>query len=145
MKRLTKTGTRLDLGCGKIPKNGFIGLDMIDFGQDIVWDITHGIPLLDDSIDEIYSSHFVEHIAETNIDEMFKEILRVCKVNAIIDIKCPDSSTIEAYYLSHLTLWNESRVKGIVQGVNGWEASKKLKIVEIRREGIELQFKLKVC
>jgi hypothetical protein len=53
---------RLDLGCGKNPREGFEGVD--------IWGgATHQVNLLrfpwpfgDDSVDEIHCSHFIEHI-----------------------------------------------------------------------------------
>ena len=66
-------------------------------------------------------------------------------IGAIIDIKCPHADVPEAYYLTHLTKWNINRVKGIVGGINGCRGGKLLKILNIKIDGIELQFKLEVC
>jgi len=139
--RINRVGDKIDIGCGEATKEGFIGIDWVDHGQDIVWNVVEGLPLQDNSVAEIYSSHFVEHIDEQGINKLFNEIVRVCKVGANIRIKCPHADCPEAYYLSHLTRWNEDRVKGIVNGLNGY-SKKQLRLVSIKREGIELQFEL---
>lgn len=145
MFKINKIGNKIDLGCGEECKKDFVGLDKKDFGQDIVWDITTGIPLPDDSVDEIYSSHFVEHLDEGGINIVFQEILRICKIGAIIHIICPHDEAPETYYLSHLTRWNEMRVKGICLGSFYWrKGTKKIKILSFNTTGIEINFKLEV-
>ena len=70
----------LELGCGtkKQIKNA-IGIDVLDFdGVDIVCDLNEGLTFLEDeSIDEIYSFHFLEHV--NNMEFLMKEIYRVLK------------------------------------------------------------------
>jgi predicted SAM-dependent methyltransferase len=123
-RKFKNTGTRIDIGCGKYPKPGFIGIDIKDFGQDIVWDVRHGIPFPDNSLDEVYTSHFIEHLAMHEIDDFIYELIRVCKHGARVTFRCPHSDTKEALYACHLSLWNDERVKGICHGwageLHGW-------------------------
>jgi hypothetical protein len=42
---------KLDLGCGEFPKEGFTRLDINDFGQEIMWDATEGLPLPDNTVE----------------------------------------------------------------------------------------------
>ena len=54
---------RLDIGCGRTTPEGWTGIDAIDFGQKHVHDVRKGLPWLADScVDEVRSSHFVEHL-----------------------------------------------------------------------------------
>ncbi len=53
---------RLDIGCGKTKMDGWEGIDAIDFGQKHVHDVRQGLPFQDDSVSEVRSSHFVEHL-----------------------------------------------------------------------------------
>lgn len=108
---------KLDLGCGKSRKNGFIGIDIQDNGQEIVWDITKGIPLPDNSVSEIFSSHFIEHIDIADIDNLIYEIIRVCVNDGIVEIRCPHSDSNEAYFACHNSLWDERRFRAICQGL----------------------------
>ena len=106
---------KLDLGCGKNKKEDCIGIDDDNYGQEIIWDITEGIPFPDNSIIYINMGNFIEHITEEDIPWLFVDILRICKSGAIVDITTPHSDSIEAYRMGHVSYWNENRMKGITQ------------------------------
>ena len=130
---------KIDLGSGEHTKDGFTGVDIKDCGQGVVWDITQGLPFPDNSVEEIYSSHFIEHIEDKHLITLVNEIVRVCKNGAIVFFKCPEKSHIEAYYKSHLSLWDEKKVRGVFFGeANNFE------FLKLGTEGIEIYFKLKV-
>jgi SAM-dependent methyltransferase len=83
LKRPAKV-LKLDIGCGKNKQEGFTGVDSIKFpGVDVVMDIRKRWPWKDDSVDEVYCSHVLEHL--TNLDEkwervhFFNELYRVLK------------------------------------------------------------------
>lgn len=140
--RLSEFPTKLDLGCGKISKEGCVGLDVQDFGQEIVTNIDRGIPLPDDSLEYIHSSHFVEHLTEKQIEFLFLEMVRVLKNDGIIEVRCPHDKTILKYYTSHFSQWSEDRVKGIVQGWNYGNGT--FTIEDLREDSTELFFTLKL-
>ncbi len=108
---------KIDIGCKDNTKPGFSGIDILDFGQDIVWDVTEGLPIQDEFVEEIYCSHFLEHLKVDQIQDFFCEMHRVCKDGSQIEIKVPHSDTIESYYSCHFSRWNESRIQGIVKGL----------------------------
>lgn len=94
--------TRLDLGCGPGKKQGFTGVDSIAFpGVDVVMDLRQKWPWADNSIEEVHSSHFVEHL--WNTDErpervhFVNELYRVMRPNAKATIICPYWSSCRAY------------------------------------------------
>lgn len=79
-----KSGEKIaiDLGCGPNKRVAHaIGVDCLDLdGVDIVTDLDKGLPFLpDNSIDDIYSCHFLEHLS--GFDFMMKEAYRVLKPN----------------------------------------------------------------
>lgn len=79
---------RLDIGCGRWKKTGFIGVDIDPESKaDILHDVNKGLPFEDNTVVEIYCSHFLEHVqsAFCFIDEMH----RVCKNGAKITIIIP--------------------------------------------------------
>lgn len=79
---------KLNLGSGNKRIPGFINLDIFPLENvDIVCNIKNGIPLEDNSVNEILADDFIEHIEDTV--GLFKEIYRICKPNAIIKIKVP--------------------------------------------------------
>lgn len=88
---------KLDIGCGPRCGEGFIGIDAIDFGQRHVHDIRKGIPYPDDSVSEVRSSHFVEHLTGAERVEFFNELYRVMKVGTTAQIITPNWSHECAY------------------------------------------------
>ena len=73
---------RLDIGCGKTTPEGWVGIDAIDFGQKHVHDVRQGIPYEDNSVDEVRSSHFVEHLTGAERVAFFNDLWRVMKDGA---------------------------------------------------------------
>lgn len=89
---------RLDIGCGKTTPDGWEGIDAIDFGQKHVHDVRKGIPwLADSSVDEVRSSHFVEHLKGEERIAFFNELWRVMKDGATALIVTPNWSHACAY------------------------------------------------
>jgi Methyltransferase domain len=80
---------KIDIGCGKNPKPDFIGIDSIDFGQKHVLDVRKGLPFKANSVDEVHSSHFVEHLTWPERVTFFNELYRVMKVDATALIITP--------------------------------------------------------
>jgi len=85
----------LDLGCGQFKREGYLGIDKRTKNPlnnkptkaDLIWDLDDGIPFKDNVVDEIYTSHFLEHI--TDIDLMLYEMWRVCRAGSFIEIIVP--------------------------------------------------------
>lgn len=96
MKTTTKQTTKLDLGCGQNCQDGFQGVDIADIeGVEHVVDLTvFPWPFDDDSVDEIYSSHYVEHTyplggAHDGLVAFMDEVWRICKHDAKVKIVHP--------------------------------------------------------
>ena len=70
---------RVELGCGPSRKfHDSVTVDRVDLeGVDIVADLDEGIPLDDASVDEIWSAHFLEHVAD--LGAFMREMYRVLK------------------------------------------------------------------
>ena len=86
---------KLELGSGsKKGDNGFTTVDIN--GANISWDLTNGIPLKDNSVDLIYSSHLLEHIAFKELILFLKECKRILKNNGVFSVCVPNAG----YYLN---------------------------------------------
>lgn len=142
LQRRLVLADKIDIGCGDMTKPGFSGIDIVDFGQDSVWDVRDGLPYPDNSVKEIYTSHFVEHLENGELDDFFIEMLRVCEDGASITIRCPHADTIEALFVCHNSLWNENRMRGIVHGLR--DHHKKPSIISMERDDINFIAKLGV-
>lgn len=81
---------RLDIGAGKTKLDGWEGIDAINFGQKHVHDVRKGLPFDDNSVDEVRSSHFVEHLTGTERIAFFNDLWRVMKPNTTAMIITPD-------------------------------------------------------
>jgi SAM-dependent methyltransferase len=99
---VTTEPVRVDLGCGPSPRPGFVGLDQVEGpGVDHVLDLTRDrYPFPDRSVDEVFSSHFLEHIEAPN--HVFGEIARICKDGARIEVWAPYAFSDEAFLYGHL-------------------------------------------
>lgn len=70
---------KIDLGCGKNKREGFLGVDSIDFeGVDVVLNVGKDPwPWEDGSVDEVHASHFVEHLEPEERIHFVNELFRV--------------------------------------------------------------------
>jgi len=58
---------KIDIGCGNHKKEGFIGLDIDKNSQADIIGSALDLPLKDDSVDQIYCSHLVEHFTPQQV------------------------------------------------------------------------------
>lgn len=96
-KSVEEVVIRLDLGCGKNKREGFIGVDSRDFGQDVIHDLTKVWPWEDDSVEEAHCSHFVEHLTGSERIHFVNELYRVLRKGAKATLITPHWSSTRAY------------------------------------------------
>lgn len=104
---------KLDIGCGERPNKGYVGMDVRDCGQEIVWDARQGIPFPDNSVDEILTSHFLEHLDDAEGIDFIQECMRVLKHEGQMKNRLPHLVSDTAFYFGHKTFWNEARVNAL--------------------------------
>ena len=80
---------KLNIGCGKDYRKGYINLDI---DKNVKSDVTHNLekfpyPFKDDSLDEIFMKHVLEHLNDTV--KTMKELKRIIKKEGIIKIEVP--------------------------------------------------------
>lgn len=99
LKIYTAPGLKLDFGCGKNKKEGFLGVDIIEFdGVDCVLDIgTEKWPWKDNSVEEAHASHFIEHLGPEERIHFCNELYRVLKFGAKFTMICPHWNSGRAY------------------------------------------------
>jgi hypothetical protein len=89
---------KLDLGCGKNPREGFVGVDRLDFGQKHVLDIGKATwPWKDGSVGEAHASHFVEHLTAAERIHFVNELYRVLAPEGSAQIIVPHWNSHRAY------------------------------------------------
>lgn len=81
---------RLEIGCGKKPRKGFITCDVRKLPSiDYVCQADE-LPFDDNTLDEIYSRHLIEHFTLKEFLKVLQEWNRVLKTNGEIYIVCPN-------------------------------------------------------
>ena len=98
---------KVDVGCAGPGYNAahhglkcYIGIDILDYGQEIVWDIENGLPLPDNSCVAIHCSHVVEHVED--MIGLMNEFWRVLKPQGEAHIICPHRTNESAYLVHHI-------------------------------------------
>ena len=87
---------RLNLGCGRDIRPGYVNLDVVKMpGIDVVADLERPLPFADDSFDEVFTSHVLEHVGD--LFPLLAELRRICRQGAVIRIFVPHLSFFGAY------------------------------------------------
>ncbi len=90
---------KIDVGCGKRKKEGFIGVDRLKFdGVDVVCDVGKDAwPWTDGVVEEINCSHVVEHLTGEQRIHFANEACRVLKKGGRCTIIVPHWDSPRAY------------------------------------------------
>mgnify|MGYP001562149018 FL=1 len=87
---------KVNLGGGSHHEEGCINIDRLPYpGVDIVADLNKGIPLADNSVDELTAFSILEHLDDTVLS--MEEIYRVCKKDAKVTITVPYLKSTAAF------------------------------------------------
>lgn len=109
---------KLDLGCGKRPEGhwtrvaGFTGVDIANIeGVDVVHDLTvFPYPWADNSVDEIFNSHFIEHLTGEEQIKFFNECYRILKPGGKMQCIAPYYNSVRCWQdPTHKTAISEAR------------------------------------
>lgn len=100
---------KLDLGCGENCQPGFVGVDLYAPSAQVKLDLMatdyylHNRvflkqwPWKENTVDEIFCSHFIEHIPHTQRWSFFEECYRIMKLDATMRIFVPNWKSERAY------------------------------------------------
>ncbi len=80
---------RMNLGCGPDNRVGYINVDAYVDNADLKMDIFR-LPLPDGSVDEIFSSHLLEHLSKFEVPKALQEWCRVLKPTGRLQMNLPD-------------------------------------------------------
>jgi len=98
---------KIDLGCGEILKEGYVGIDKKPIkGVKHVMDLDYGgrIPYADKSVDEIYTTQFLEHLVD--VETLTLEMIRVLRPGGKLFIKVPFYGSFIAHEPSHKSFFS---------------------------------------
>lgn len=93
----------LNIGCGAIHHEDWINLDIASDDPAVMSvDIMKGLPFASSSVTACYSSHVLEHMPRSAVDELLQECFRVLRSGGVLRLVVPDLETIVRAYLETL-------------------------------------------
>ena len=99
---------KLDMGCGPNCQPGFVGVDSIPFnGVQVVHDLRQPWPWADNSVAEVFSSHFLEHLTQDERVHFANELYRV-----LVPAKYVNGQLIEGFAKIITPHWCSERAYG---------------------------------
>jgi len=94
----TRQSIWLELGGGINKKKGWINIDLYGKGN-LHLDLRRPMPFPDNSVDRIYTEHFLEHFSYTDLIELLKECFRILKVGGTFSSAVPDAGRVFRAYV----------------------------------------------
>jgi len=94
---------KLNLGCGTYKLDDYINIDIDkSVNPNIICNLGGDIlPFKDNSVDYVYSKHFLEHLVQEETKHLLMELYRICKNKSLIDFIVPHYMNPVAYQLGH--------------------------------------------
>lgn len=120
--------TKLNLGCGPHTMLDWINydLDKLPGSVAIKLDLSRGeLPHADESVDFIFSEHFIEHITKDQAKALLRECFRVLKPDGVLRVVTPDLDRLVEQYVRG----NVAKIPGV------WEPNS---ACEMLNEGMRL-------
>lgn len=93
---------KLHLGCGPHIKEGWENYDLEPGPGGIKWDLRKPLPVDDNSVDFIFTEHFIEHLTRPEAVKFLQECFRALKPGGTLRISTPDLEYIMDQYFSGL-------------------------------------------
>lgn len=90
---------RLNVGCGNRRKEGYLNVDKYDSGADRIMP-ADVLQFSTETVDEIYSSHMLEHVSKFEVSKILTEWNRVLKVGGKLELEIPDLEWVCRNWLS---------------------------------------------
>ncbi|UTA54189.1 class I SAM-dependent methyltransferase [Lysobacter soli] len=105
--------SKIEIGCGRAKRVGYFGIDISENSDaDLVLDVEkQRLPFADNSISHVYSSHAFEHMTE--FPHVFREIFRVCRPGAEVEIWTPYGKSNDGLLFGHYVFFTETSFKHI--------------------------------
>ena len=92
----------LNVGCGLTKLKDFINIDADPKVEpDLVLDVLKGLPYTDNSVDKIYFSHTIEHIAEIYHEAILEDFWRVLIPGGLLFISYPEFTVCATNYINN--------------------------------------------
>jgi predicted SAM-dependent methyltransferase len=108
-RSLSRRPVRLNLGSGFAPKPGWTNIDLLGAPKALPWNLAHGIPYPDGSVDVVFHEHVLEHMPLHAGFALTKECRRVLRTGGVLRFGVPDAEAVIRSYARQInTVWAES-------------------------------------
>lgn len=111
------TKNKINVGSGRRRWPGWVCLDEIeDIGVNkFSFTETSRFPIENDSMEIVYSSHFLEHIPDTTVDQVLSEAWRCLQPNGQLILKIPDFDMfVEKYLANEYSIFSDIGVDSVL-------------------------------
>jgi len=82
---------RLHLGSGFVPKEGWIDIDLAGAPADLVWNLKHGIPFGDGTVEAVFHEHLLEHLSLHAGFRLTTDCHRALKPGGVLRVAVPNA------------------------------------------------------
>jgi len=125
----------LNIGSCQFRKDGWINLDKpsahynnrqekIDINYDL--NSHNEIPISDEDLTSAYTSHTIEHIPDSSVEYLFKEVHRMLRIGGVFRITCPDIGRCYDAYMQN----DIEYISGWLANPKGWKRFRSMGIGE---------------
>jgi hypothetical protein len=83
---------RLNLGCGSLPIEGWVNIDLVGLPVDLAWNISKPLPFSAGSVAAIFHEHVLEHLSAADGYALLEECYRVLRSDGVMRAAIPDAS-----------------------------------------------------
>jgi len=108
---------KVNLACGStfVEGRGWINLDFVPSTPEVhKADLLERLPFDNDSVNTVYSSHFLEHIPKVQVAEFLQECFRILKPGGEIRLVLPDFEEMCREYLAQLDAGEHNKAAFVV-------------------------------
>lgn len=110
---------KLHIGCGQKYLPGYKHMDVMDYEHiDYVCDARQLKMIPDNSVDEIYACHILEHVGRSDVVDVLQEWHRAVKFGGVIRIAVPDFEAVVQEYINNSDL---TKYQGLLYGGQTYE------------------------
>lgn len=81
---------RVNFGCGSVQPDGWVNVDRVDYGQEVLADVLDGLPFDDDTASCVVANHSLSDLDHHQLGPALKELHRILAPGGVLRILVPD-------------------------------------------------------
>lgn len=105
---MKKTYIKLNIGCGRDKKKGWVNLDAVsDVEPDVIHDLLNTLPFENYSVSRILAQDILEHFTKEDLYNVVRDLSRVLKIGGKLEARVPNIDEIFDKYQDDKEVRNE--------------------------------------